>query len=225
MRNLRILDVSLVSCVEEDERIVLQCVLHPFLQCLLCGNGASRIIWKTEVYHVHTLLWWQRSKIIFCIARHVYHVVPSTIFQHASPAYHHVRVDIDGINRVSDADRVIPAEEFLEVSCITFRAIIDKDLARINVNATCKVVILHYGIAQKLVSLLRTISPESVFMPHFIDCLVHGFHHSRAQWLGHVSDTETYHLDVWMRSLKRIHLFGYVCKQIIVWQFQEMFVY
>ena len=53
MRDVGILYVSLIGGIEEDERIVLQGVVHPLAQFLLRDDRSRRVVRKAEVDDIH----------------------------------------------------------------------------------------------------------------------------------------------------------------------------
>ena len=60
-------------------------------------------------------------------------------------------------------------------------------------NAARQVVVLHDGLAQKIVAALRTVAVEARLCCHLVNGFVHGLYHSRTERLRHVADAQTYH--------------------------------
>ena len=144
MRNIRILDVSLVCCVVEDERVVLYGVVHPFLQFFLRYHLSRRVVGIAEVYDVNSLVGQCRSEIVFRCARHIYNVAPFAVLHYTCPAYHHVRVDIYGVNRVGDTDAVVPSYQLLNIACVALCTVVNEYLAWVEVYASWQEVVLYY---------------------------------------------------------------------------------
>ena len=105
---LRVLDVGLIGGIVEDEGIVLQCVVHPLAQLLLGDNRTRGVVRIAEVDDIDgTTFRKVRNKTVLSIGGHIAHVGPATIFIDAAAAYHHVGVDIDGIDGVGHTDEVL----------------------------------------------------------------------------------------------------------------------
>ena len=92
-------------------------------------------------------------------------------------------------------------------------------------NTTWQEVVLQDRLAQEVVALLRAIAPETLLGGHLVGGLVDGLDDGGSQRLCHVADTQTNHVGLRVGGLEGIHLFGDICKQVIVRQFQEMVVY
>ena len=91
----------------------------------------------------------------------------------AAAANHHVRVDIDGIDGVGDTDEVVPVQQFLEVTRVGLRTVVDENLVDVEVDAARQEVVLQNGLTQEVVALLRAIASESLGCSHLVGCLVH----------------------------------------------------
>ena len=68
MRNVGLADVSLVSGVEEQKRLVLPRVIHPASQLFTRRHRAGRIVWKAKIDEIRMLVRRISHKIIFCPA-------------------------------------------------------------------------------------------------------------------------------------------------------------
>ena len=226
VRNIIILDVSLVGSIIEYYCIVVYGIVYPFAQLLFRQHGACRVVRIAEVYHVDPVIRKLRYEIVLCCAREVSNVAPfSRIISYSCTTYHYVGVDIYRINRVGDTDGVVPSYYLLDVSCVALSTIIDEDLVSIKTYAARCIIVLYYCFAQEVVASLWTIAAECSFRCHFVNGFVHSVYHRWTQWSGYVTDAKAYHLLVWFGNLVGIHLFGNICEQIVVREFQEMFVY
>ena len=56
VRYVVVLDVRLVGCIVEDERVVSQRILHPLLQFCLREHGSRRVVRVAEVNHVYAMV-------------------------------------------------------------------------------------------------------------------------------------------------------------------------
>ena len=190
MGYLRVADVGLIGGIEEDERVVLQRVVHPAAQFLLGDDGARGVIRKAEVDDIHgTALGQFGHETVLGRGGHVAHVGPTAVAIGATAAYHHIRVDIDGVDGVGHADEVVPVEQLLEVAGIALRAVIDEDLIEAEAHSARGKVVLQNSFAQEVVALLGAIAAKTFLGAHFIDGEVHGLAHGRTKGLRDITDT------------------------------------
>ena len=225
MRYVVVLDIRLVSGIIEYDSVVVESVLHPFLQLVLRQYGARRIVGIAQVYHVYTMVGYLWHEIVFGCARHIVDVAPASVLKHSGTAAHHVRIDIYRIDRVGHSDGVVPAHYLADVARIALCTVVDEHLTRVDMYASRCIIVLDYSLAQEVVSAFGSVAVERCLCSHFVDGLVHSLYYCRTKRLGHVSYAETYHLNLRMRHLEGIHLLGYICKQVAVGQLQKMFVY
>ena len=92
-------------------------------------------------------------------------------------------------------------------------------------DATRQEVVLQDGLAQEIVTLLRTVATESLSGRHLVDSLVHGLSDGRTQWLGDIADAEADNVGTRVHHLEGIDLLGNVSEQVIVLEVQEVDVY
>ena len=92
-------------------------------------------------------------------------------------------------------------------------------------DASRQEVVLQDGLAQETVALLRTISTESLSSCHLVDSPMHGLDNSWAERLCDITDAETDDIGFGMHYLEGVHLLGYVGKQVVVLEVQEVDVY
>ena len=216
MRNLFILDVGLISSIVENERVVLQGVVHPLAQLFL-GNHRSRgVVGVAKIDHIHPLIRNLRNEVVLGITGHVDHIRPSTVLLNTCPSDHHIRVDIDGIDRIGNANGVIPAHQFLNVSRITLGTVVDEHLVTVEMNAAREEVVLQDGITQEIVTLLRTVAAESLTGGHLVGSLMNGFNHGGCQRLGNITDAKTDYINLRVGGLEGIHLLGNISEQVVV---------
>ena len=130
-----VLYVCFVGCVVEYQRVVLEGVVHPFAQFFLGYHRAGGVVGIAQVYYVDAAVWYLRNKVVFGRARHVYHVAPLAVVHCSRAAYHHIRVDVYGIDGVGHTDAVVPAYEFLDVAGVAFCSVVDENLVGIKMYA------------------------------------------------------------------------------------------
>ena len=158
VRYVVVLDIRLVSGIIEYDSVVVESVLHPFLQFVLRQYGARRIVGVAQIDHVYTMVGYLRHEIVFGCTRHIVDVAPSTVLKHSGTTAHHVRIDIDRVYRIGHSDGVVPAYYFANVARIAFCAVVDEHFARVDMNASRSIIVLNYSLAQEVVSAFGTVS-------------------------------------------------------------------
>ena len=109
-------------------------------------------------------------KIVLRVARTIGHATPSTVIEITGAAAHNIGVNINGINRVGDADGAVFSEDIAEVARVALRAVVDKYLVDVDIDAARRKVVVGDGLAQELIAVLRPVTPESFG----VGLLVHG---------------------------------------------------
>ena len=69
--------------------------------------------------------------------------VAAISFRPAAVARHHVRVDIDRIDRIGDRDSVLVPKNIENISAITFRSVRDKDLIIRDLDVAVPIIVLR----------------------------------------------------------------------------------
>ena len=119
MGNLRIADVSLIGGIVEDQGVVLQSVVHPLAQFLFGDNRTRGVVGVTQVDHVHMAVLGDAGReAVLRRTGHIDHIGPATVLEGTATSDHHIRVDIDRIDGIGDADEVVPVQQFLDVTCV-----------------------------------------------------------------------------------------------------------
>ena len=225
MRDVGILDVCLVCRIVEDDGIVLQRVVNPFLQLFFRQHRSRRVVRIAEINHIHAVVRYGGAEVVLCRGGHIGYVAPDAVFACARPAYHGVGVDIDGIDGVGDAYGVVPSHDVADIARIALRAVVDEYLRHVEVYAARQEVVLQYRLAQEVVAALRAVASERSFRRHLVNSLVHRLDDGGCEGLGDVSDAEAYHALVGMRDFVCVDFLCDVCKQVTVREFQKVFVY
>ena len=223
----------MVCRIEENKRIVVQRIVNPSAQLLLREHCSCWIVGIAEVDHVDmTVLRYLRNKAVLSRAGHIGDVAPPLLLrvfavglEHSGPAYHHVGVDVDGIDGVGNADGVVPAHQFLNVSGVGLGSVVDENLVEVEVYAAREKVVLEYGLAQEVVALLGSVAAKALPGSHLVGGTVHGLYHRRAKGLRHVAYAERDDVGLGMSHLEGVHLLCYIGKQVVAGEFQEMFIY
>ena len=226
VRDVRVLNVSLVGGIEEDEGIVLQGVVHPLAQFLAGDDGARRVVGIAEVDDVDgaSLGQFGNETVLGCRG-HVAHVGPAAVAVGAAAAYHDVGVDVDGIDGVGDADEVVPVQQLLEVAGVALGAVVDEDFVDAEADATRLEVVLQDGLAQEVVALLGSVATEAVGGGHLVNGTVHGLDDGGAERLGDVADAERDDVGLGVHHTEGVDLLGDVGEEVVLLEVQEVDVY
>ena len=161
-------------------------------------------------------------KIVLRVARTIGHAAPSAVIEITGAAAHNVGVNINGINRVGDADGAVFSEDIAEVARVALRAVVDKNLVDVDIDAARRKVVVGDGLAQELVAVLRPVTPESFGVGLLVHGLMKGFDNCRGKRARHVADAEAYDICFGVRFLKGVHPVSDVGKEIILLQFEEI---
>ena len=208
-------DESLIRHIVADESVVLLSVSYPFLQFVARKGGACRIVRIAEIDDVDALAGQFGHKAILCRAGQIDDVRPPSVgTQHACPSAHDIGIDIDGVNRVGDGDAHVRTEQFLEVAGVALGTVADKYLVLTDVDATTSEIVFYDGMAQKVVSLLRSVATERRSVGHLVGRTMQGFYDSRNERLGYVADAEADDLGLRMLRPESLHLLCYLREEI-----------
>ena len=224
MRNFWVGDICLVGCIIEDDALVLDSIVYPFSEFLLRDDRTRRVVWIAEVNHIHTVVWNLRDEVVALITWHIGYVTPLAILKDSRSTYHHVRIYINRINRVGNADVVIPSQNLLDISRIALSSIVHEDFVCIEMNTSWQEVVLDDCIAKEVVTSLRSVASEGSLHSHLVYSLVHCLDDGRAERLGYITDAQTDYTLLWMCNLVGCYLLCDVGEQVIACQLQEMFI-
>ena len=225
MRYFGIPNICLVSGIEEDERIVLQSIVHPLAKLLLGEHRTRWIVRIANVDDIHSPVGQGRYEIVFRSARQIHHIRPSTIIVLPSRTSNHgIRVKIDGIDGVGHSHGIVPTNQFLNVARVALGTIIDENLVHIEMNASRQEVVLQNSLAQKVVTLFWAIATESLNGRHLVSGTMQCLYHCWTERLRDITNAETDEICLPACRAKHIHSLRNVGKQVVPWQFQKMFV-
>ena len=211
MRYIRLANVCLVGGVKNNQRIVGQCIVHPLLQLFMGQSGSGGIIGITEIDQIHAMVRNIGYKIVLCRTRQIGHIVPFPVFvQHPRTPAHDIAVDIHRIHRIGNGHTVVPAQQFSDVARIAFGSIADKYFGGREADATRCEVVLDNGIYQKIISLLRSISPERIHTGQLVNRTVHGLNAGLRKRTGYIAYPQPDQPVFGMSHLKRIDSFCYI---------------
>ena len=192
MRNIFLCNVSFIGCIVNDHTAVFVCVVHPFLQLVLCNGRAGGVIWEAQINQIRHFFRKFRQKTVFLTARHIDHAVKifSCSIVLSGTSCHDIGIHINRVNRVTDSHLVVNPENLLDISGIAFRTVGNKDFVCCNVTSPVLIVIFCNGISQKFIPQIRSIAAEGFRMCHLIHRTVKGIDDCRNQRLCHIPDSK-----------------------------------
>ena len=220
-----ILDVGFIGSVVEDDGVVGEGVVDPFLQFCLRQHGTRGVVGIAQVYHIDTVVGQRGHEIVLGSTGQIGHVAPAAVGEGSGAAYHGIGVDIDRIDGVGDSHRVVPTHYLLDVTRITLGAVVDENLRGVKVYAARGEVVLQDGFAQKVVAMLGAIAVERLLDSQVVYGAVHGFNHRWTQGLGDIAYSQTDDVGIGMGHAVGVDLLGHIGEEVIVREFQEVFVY
>jgi hypothetical protein len=81
---------------------------------------------------------------------------------------HHIRVEVDRVDRVGDGDADVLGEDLLDVAAIALGPVGDEDLVRVDLAAARLVVVPGDGFTEKCVPLVRAVPLEGLTVRHLV---------------------------------------------------------
>ena len=191
MRNAGSRNVRLVSGVEEDDRPVPLGIIDPAGQGLPRRHGSRWVIRIAQIDEIDVRRRKCRHEVVFGGDREINQPrKPARLVCLPGPPGHHVRIDVDRIDGISDGDNVLGPEDIEDIPGVALRAVGDENLVGGNSHATRFVIILGNGVTEKVVPLFGPVTAERLAATHLVDGPMHGFDHGRRQRLRHVTDPQ-----------------------------------
>ena len=80
------------------------------------------------------------------------------LLQGAGAPCHDIRIQIDGINGISDSHAAVPAEDFLDIAAVALGAVADKDFIRAEFQPVRLIIRRQDSPRQEIIALLRAVS-------------------------------------------------------------------
>ena len=202
--HIRVGDEGFVSRIIQDDGVVLQSVVHPFLQLFLVVGSPGGVVGGTQIDDVRL-----HSRI-----RHGQEVVfRSPVHVQDLPVPHHVGVHIYRVHRIRNQDHIAVIEQVSDVSAVAFGPVADEDFLGFQLDPVTGIVFGN-GFVKEFITLFGTIAPEGFLVAHFLDGLGHGFHHRRSQGQGNIPDAHFNELFFRMGFGKSLHPCSNIRKQI-----------
>ena len=97
-------------------------------QLVFRDDRSGGVVGIAQIDDIYTAVGYLWSEVVFCRTRHVHHIAPLAILHHSCPAYHHIRVDINGIDGVGYTDTVVPSHQLLYIACVALGTIVHENL-------------------------------------------------------------------------------------------------
>ena len=178
----------------------------PGLELRARGDRARRIVRRAQVHDVDTLGRRIGLEAIRLVADEVCQpgVAPVGANRRCTPR-HHVRVDVDRIDRIGDGDARGEREDLLDVAAIALAAIADEDLVSRDVDTARRIVVLADRLDEEVVTLLRAVAAKRLALAHLVDGRVHRVDDRGCERLGDISDAEADDLRIGMRRRVGTH--------------------
>ena len=143
VRNIVILNISLISGIVEYQRIVMKGIVDPLTQLSLRDDGTCGVVGITEIDDIHvTVFGYGGRKTVLCRTWHIDDIGPPAVLKSSAAPNHHVGVNIDGINGICHSDEVVPMEHLLDIARVRLGAVIDEYLIDVEMDATGQEVVL-----------------------------------------------------------------------------------
>jgi len=184
--------VRLVGRVEQNNGPVFQRVIHPCLELRAIGDGAGRIVRRTQINHIHMPFGRLGDESVARFARQINQLRVSTgLIRFTGVTGHDVGVHINRINRVADGDFVFMAEDIEDIAGVAFGAVADKNFVVGHLATAVAEIVFGNGGPKPFVTLFRPVAAERLAHGHFVHGFVHRGDGGGRQWLGHVADAAT----------------------------------
>ena len=137
-------------------------------------------------------------------------------------ARHHVVIDVDGVNRVGNKDRVVLTEQVQQVAQVALGTVGDENFGHVQLDTVARVIPAD-SVAQELIALLAgNIAVERTLVALLLNGLVHGLRHGCRQRQGDVADAQTDDVCLGMGFLVVGYLVGNGAEQIALVQLGVM---
>ena len=189
MRDLRIGDVGLIRCVEENDRSGAPSVIYPSFELFPGGDRTSWVVRKAEINEIDALFRDFRNKIVFLRAREINKpLVGARVVRGPSMTGHHVGVDVNRVNRIDDSDTILMAKNIQNIAAIAFGTVGDKNLIVFDIQIPLAIVVFRDGVTKKLIPLFWPITAERVPARKFIDRPMHRVDHCRGERFRNIPD-------------------------------------
>ena len=107
----------------------------------------------------------------------------------AAVGCHHVRIDVNRVDRIGDRDFVLVPKNIENISAITFRSVRDKDLIIRDLDVAVAIIVLHDCRSKKFVTLLGTVTAKCLTFPQVIGSTLHRVDCRARKRLGYVTNS------------------------------------
>ena len=173
-------DKGLIRRVKQDDRLLVQGVIHPGFQLFFVVRGASGVVGRAEVDNIRFPAGiGQRQKAVFLVGIDILDL----------PAGDDIGIHIHGIHRVGHQHGVVHIEQIHNIAYVALGAIAHEHFRRVHIHPEI-FIISGDGFPQKGITVaVGGVAVECLFMGLFLSGFVHGFDHRRRQRHGHVADT------------------------------------
>ena len=173
-RERRVLDERVVGGVEDQHRITGARPRHPRLEVCARHHRAGRVVGRTEIGDLDRRGRRIRNESVALGRGQVgdARIAPLRVGG-AGAAGHHVRVDVDRIDRVGDRERRALVEDLLDVAAVLFAAVGDEDLVGRDLDTARAVVVFADRVEQEVVAVLGSVAAETLRASHLDARIAH----------------------------------------------------
>ena len=170
-------DEGFVCGIVKDDAVVVQGVINPSLQFVLCYNRSGGIVGVAEVYDVQFPVRNVSCETVSRIAG----------YKHYFPPCHCVGVQVNRVYGIGYSYYVFCRENIPNVAGIAFGSVADEYLRCLDSKAG--VIVVHNGLAKEVITRFRAVTAECLAVAAFFHGLVHCLHYSRDKWLRDIPYT------------------------------------
>ena len=193
-----VLDEALVSCVIQDNGVLLAGVVHPGLEARAVVSGAGRVVRRADIDNVALNgLVRQRQEAVCLVCIREYDLA----------AGHYVGINVNRVDRIRNQNGVVGAEDVEDVAEVALCAVRDEDLIGGELYAV-GLVVADQCLVQKAVALLIAVAVERFLLGLILNGCVQRIDNSRYQRTGYVADAQTDNVRLRVRLGILAHLAG-----------------
>lgn len=184
-----VLNEGFVGGVVEQDGFTFESVGDPGFELSAGGGGTGGVVGVAEIDEIDGLVGDFGNEAVFGVALEIDQAFVGTVFIGiAGIADHHVGVDVDGVDGISDGDFVAGSEDVQDVAGVALGAVGDEDFVGVDVEAAGFEIVVGDGVAEEVVALLGAITFEGFGNALFVDGIVHGIADGFGEGFGDITN-------------------------------------
>ena len=184
----------------------------------LFQRRAGGVVRIAQVHHVRRRFRQLRHEAVFRRAGQIDDARIGAVLVAAAAPGHHVRIHIDGIDRIGHGHGAVRRKQLLNVAHVALGTVGYEDLVGRDIHAPAGIVALPDGFAQKIVAVFRPIAAEGRLVPHLVHGLMHRGDHRRHERPRHIPDAHADQIRLRVRLLERGNALADLGKQVVALQ-------